>query len=228
MDSSGEINASQIPSGNVTSLGANSLLSAGNAQSFARSNHVHSIVTAAPLALTPNQTLDAGTGNALARADHVHSISTDAPVTLEIGGTNIEGTSDSFARADHKHSVALVNAYVGGSTNITTTNPSFVTMPGQTYTVPANGIYWVNFTGSFAIARTTGRCTASIFVDGSEIESSRVTGASRSTSVTEFPMATQAIVSAVAGTVIDIRWSTNTGAITATNARRSFSVIRLS
>ncbi len=227
LDSTGNISINQIPSGNVVGLGANSLLARGTANSFARSDHVHSIATSAPIAIVPNQTISAGTSNALARADHVHSIATGSPTRLQIGGSNEEGSANTFARSDHVHSISFTNAYVGGSTNITTTNPSLVTMSGMTYTAPDTGTYWVNFTGSFVISSTTGICTLAIFSGSVEQAASRVVQSGRSTSVTGFSMATQAIVTASAGQVLDLRWSTNTGSVTVTNTRRSFSVIRL-
>lgn len=227
LDATGKIAASQIPSGNVLALGANSLLSQGTASSFSKSDHVHSIATAAPSAITPNQTLSVGTSNSLARADHVHTVSTATPSSLQIGGTNTEGTSSSFSRADHVHSIAFTNSYIGGTTTISTTNPSLVLMTGMTYTAPATGTYWVSFSGAFSSVTTTGTLTLSIFANSSEQLSSRVVGASKSLTNTVFSLATQAIVSVSVGQAIEIRWATNTGSVTVSSTQRSFSVIRI-
>jgi hypothetical protein len=79
----------------------------GTANSFARSDHKHSIVAAAPGTIQPDDAAAEGAAASFARSDHKHAIAAAAATTLD--GTNAEGTSNSFARADHKH------AYGAGS-----------------------------------------------------------------------------------------------------------------
>lgn len=86
----------------LVSLDANTTNSVGTANSLARSDHSHDIVTGAASTQTPNQTNAEGSSANLARADHVHNIPSGLPV--QIGTSNFGGSAASFALSDHIHS----------------------------------------------------------------------------------------------------------------------------
>jgi len=101
----------------LTAVGGNTTNGVGTANSLARSDHQHAIVTDVPVTQNPDQSNAAGTSNSLARADHVHNIPAAAPTTnLSPATSNAEGSGTSFARNDHTHAVAT--ALVGDITAI--------------------------------------------------------------------------------------------------------------
>ena len=73
----------------------------GVANSFARSDHVHSILTGVASQLQPDQPNSVGVSSNLARADHIHNVPTAVPVS--VGSTNEQGIVFSFSRSDHVH-----------------------------------------------------------------------------------------------------------------------------
>jgi hypothetical protein len=97
----------------ITSLDANTSNSVGTANSLARSDHSHDILTGVPVTQTPDQANAEGTSVNLARADHVHNIPAD--VVVNIGSANAEGTSTSFARADHVHNIQTATGILNTS-----------------------------------------------------------------------------------------------------------------
>lgn len=154
LDGSGKIAASQIPSGNVTSLLTTTALSEGVASSFARSDHAHSIPTAVAVQLTPNIGNTVGTSSSFARADHTHNIPTAIASSFGIGATASQGTAASFARSDHVHNISLTNGSAGGSSVITTTSTSLNLMSGMQIIVNS-GTYFVMFSGTFYSSNTS-------------------------------------------------------------------------
>jgi hypothetical protein len=68
---------------------------AGSGTSAARSDHVHSVATAAPTALTVGGSVNAGSSTSLARADHVHAM----PGTATTGAAGFMSAADK-ARVD--------------------------------------------------------------------------------------------------------------------------------
>jgi len=125
--------ATHLPSGSdpLTTAVAGAILigdaaAEGVAESFARSDHKHSLADPAPPA---TQVVGAGTEGAAtgpARADHVHPMSALAPAAhasthlpggsdalttavagaIAIADTALVGTDASFARSDHRHALA--------------------------------------------------------------------------------------------------------------------------
>ncbi len=74
---------------------------AGVANSFSRSDHVHSIATGEPSTQRPDYPNTRGDSITLARADHQHNIPTD--VAASVGSTNTQGDALTFSRSDHIH-----------------------------------------------------------------------------------------------------------------------------
>ena len=73
----------------------------GVAETFARSDHKHSLAApGAPINVTKD-TADAGSSPVPARADHKHDITTATPST--IGTANDEGFASALSRSDHFH-----------------------------------------------------------------------------------------------------------------------------
>ncbi len=94
----------------------------GAATTAARSDHVHSVATAAPSALTVGAAQAAGTSTSLARADHVHAMPAAAtPVALTLAGANAAGAAATLALSDHVHALPATAApaalTVGGSSS---------------------------------------------------------------------------------------------------------------
>lgn len=73
----------------------------GTANSFARSDHGHAVLTGVVSTQLPAQANAAGTSANLARADHIHNIPVATPVS--VGSANAEGSAASFSRSDHVH-----------------------------------------------------------------------------------------------------------------------------
>ena len=90
----------------ATGLDGDSTNTTGIQNSFARSDHTHSLATGAPSSQTPDAGNTEGTSANLARADHIHNIPAAAP-TANLSGntTNQEGVANSFTRSDHAHAV---------------------------------------------------------------------------------------------------------------------------
>ena len=92
------------PSAALSAVTANAT---GTANSLARSDHSHSILTAAAITILPDQANATGTSANLARADHVHQLVTAAPIgSLGPNSVNGIGIASSFARSDHTHAIA--------------------------------------------------------------------------------------------------------------------------
>ena len=228
LNSVGSINFSQIPVGNVVGITANSLLSAGTANTVARSDHVHTISTGVPVGLGPELGNLVGISSNLARADHVHNIPTAPPSDpLEIGGSDDEGTAITFSRSDHKHQINLTTFSLGNVTSITTTSTTDVLMPQNLYTFPSSGNYLVMFSGSFIMNSTTAILSLKFYNNGVEVASSRLRDSSRSTTL-PFSLFTQAVITGVAGNSVEVRWSSSTSATTITCQTRSFTIMKIS
>lgn len=76
----------------------------GSAHSFARSDHVHGIICAAPDAnQTPDMANAEGSAATFARSDHVHGMPAGTP--SDIGTSNSEGAGVSWVRHDHVHAI---------------------------------------------------------------------------------------------------------------------------
>lgn len=86
----------------------------GTAESFARSDHRHSLAAPAAPANVDKSAASAGSSPNTARQDHKHDVATAAP-SQGVGGGNSEGTSTSVARADHDHTLRET----GGPTELT-------------------------------------------------------------------------------------------------------------
>ena len=99
--------ADALDTATAITLSANTTNTEGNANSFARSNHTHDILTGNVSTQNAGQSNVEGTSVNLARADHRHEIPTAAAVTLSLTSTNQEGNSTSFARANHTHQLNL-------------------------------------------------------------------------------------------------------------------------
>lgn len=79
----------------------------GVALTASRSDHKHSVLTAAAGTITIGAAAAAGVLTSLSRADHVHALpAPSAPVTLTTAGSTA-GTSTAAARADHRHAISL-------------------------------------------------------------------------------------------------------------------------
>jgi hypothetical protein len=94
----------------------------GAATTAARSDHVHSVATAAPSALTVGSAQNAGTSTSLVRADHVHAMpAAGTPVALTLAGANAPGSAATLALSDHVHALPATAApaalTVGGSSS---------------------------------------------------------------------------------------------------------------
>lgn len=76
-----------------------SALAEGSSTSVARADHVHTSPTGTPVAT--GAALNAGSAATLAKSDHVHTVTFGSPV--EIGSALADGSSTSAARADHVH-----------------------------------------------------------------------------------------------------------------------------
>jgi hypothetical protein len=83
----------------------------GAATTAARSDHVHSVATAAPSALTVGAAQNAGTSTSLVRADHVHAMpAAGTPVALTLAGANAPGSAATLALSDHVHALPATAA----------------------------------------------------------------------------------------------------------------------
>lgn len=103
-----------------TQIEAGTAAGAGAANTIARTDHVHSISTAAATGLTATSANAEGTAGSLARSDHTHSISTGAPTTnLSATTTNATGSATSLARSNHSHAITTAAAV---SLSATTSN----------------------------------------------------------------------------------------------------------
>jgi hypothetical protein len=89
---------------------------AGTGTTAARTDHVHSVATAAPVNVSAVGANLVGTSTSLARADHTHDVTTAVPNTLAIGGTNLAGTLTPLARADHVHALPAAGTPVALTT----------------------------------------------------------------------------------------------------------------
>ena len=100
-------------------IGANAVASVGIQNTLSRSDHTHSVATAAVVSQVPGQANTAGTSNNLARADHLHEIPTGTAITLSATSINAEGTALTFSRSDHSHDLSTGNvlAQVPGQAN---------------------------------------------------------------------------------------------------------------
>ena len=87
----------------VATLNATNTASAGTANTFARTDHVHPITTGIVSQQTPDQTNAAGASASLARIDHVHNIPTGTPSEIS-DSTNTQGSASAFANQSHIHS----------------------------------------------------------------------------------------------------------------------------
>jgi hypothetical protein len=78
-----------------------------NANVAPRVDHIHSIATAAPVALTLAGTNTAGAGPGLAPSNHIHALpaSNVAPVALTVGASASAGTSAAISNAGHVHAM---------------------------------------------------------------------------------------------------------------------------
>jgi len=115
--------ADALATASAVGLTAASTNTEGNATSFARSNHTHSInVTTGTLStINAGDIAQNGTATGLARRDHQHPVATASASTLS--GSNTEGVSTSLARADHNHALG---GTVGGDLSGTLPNPTVV------------------------------------------------------------------------------------------------------
>lgn len=79
----------------------------GTNTSYARSDHVHLLPTAAPTAsFTPGQANTIGVSASVARADHLHAFALASAVTLNGGSANGQGSAATFTRSDHTHAIS--------------------------------------------------------------------------------------------------------------------------
>ena len=73
----------------------------GTAESFARSDHTHSIVAAVAGAAAVGDTAAEGSATSFGRSDHTHAVSAGTPVA--VGTANAAGSATTFNRSDHVH-----------------------------------------------------------------------------------------------------------------------------
>lgn len=103
------------PIGSLSCVSSNYV---GVANSFARSDHLHTLDVGIPSSQRPDYPNTEGSSVSLARADHQHNIPTDIPV--DIGVTNTLGSTLAFSRSDHihqgVHSIIVDNAIYGDIT----------------------------------------------------------------------------------------------------------------
>lgn len=83
----------------------------GTAETAARSDHGHTVSTAAPssTAVRVGNSASVGASSALARADHQHAVAAGVPVNVTKSAA-AEGAAVTFARSDHKHDVTTAAA----------------------------------------------------------------------------------------------------------------------
>lgn len=148
----------------TTSLSATTTNSEGNANSYSRSDHVHSISTGAPSTLLTDRTNTTGTSGLLARADHVHNIPT--AIAVDVGSSNSQGSSLYFARSDHVHqgihSLTINDEKLFGDVTIQGGSGIIIqNLDGKyTFDVPIGGNEFACFiTGNFEVSITSGRIT---------------------------------------------------------------------
>jgi hypothetical protein len=112
--------ADPIATASAISISGSTTNTEGNAESFARSNHTHNILTGTVSTQTPDQANAEGASPNLARADHTHNIPAASPEgALGANSTNTEGNNPSFARSNHTHDIAtgVVSAQQADQTN---------------------------------------------------------------------------------------------------------------
>src|SRR5207247_1067602 len=96
------------------SLSATTTNAVGIANSLARSDHSHAVLTGTPATIVPDQANAAGSSANLARADHVHQVVTGAAVSVGTANSGGGGGTTTFAKSDHVHQgVHSVNANGG-------------------------------------------------------------------------------------------------------------------
>jgi hypothetical protein len=128
----------------ATNLSSTTSNLTGTANSLARSDHTHAVVTysVSDVGLLPNVIPDestaatlVGNSSALARANHSHIVPSAAPTaTFTVSSANAVGTANTFARSDHSH------AFTFGSPSTTlsaTTTNNHTIIAGQGF-APAN------------------------------------------------------------------------------------------
>lgn len=76
---------------------------AGTSSNAARSDHTHSVDTAAGTNVSATGSNAEGSSNSLARADHIHAVLTAAGPGMSLSSSNAVGTAEELARADHDH-----------------------------------------------------------------------------------------------------------------------------
>lgn len=125
----------------------------GTAESFARSDHTHSVGTPAAPANVTKAAAATGTSTTPARADHKHDVTTAAPPT-GIGAGNNEGSATSLARSDHNHTIRESggqNLTLGAITDGQYVRRSGTTLAGD----PGPGFFGQNYGSSRTDAEAT-------------------------------------------------------------------------
>jgi hypothetical protein len=88
---------------------ANATAAAGtNANVAARVDHVHSVTTASPVALTLAAANTLGSGTGLSYSNHIHALPASnvaPPTALAVGGTAVAGTNAAISNAGHTHTM---------------------------------------------------------------------------------------------------------------------------
>lgn len=98
----------------------------GVAVTASRSDHKHSVLTAAAGTITVGAASGAGVSNSLARADHVHALPAPAAPALLTTAAATAGVATTVARADHRHAISLgTPVAITDSTNGAGTATSF-------------------------------------------------------------------------------------------------------
>jgi hypothetical protein len=146
------------------SLGCASTNYEGVANSFARSDHSHRILTGNVVTQNPDQPNSEGTSSSFARSDHIHNIPAD--IAVDISTINREGTSSSFARADHTH-LGVRSVSVGGSNmfgDITINSGNGIMVNASSNSVSVSSVicaneFIVNIQSGLVVSITSGRVT---------------------------------------------------------------------
>lgn len=173
----------------------------GSAESFARSDHQHSLAAPAAPADVTKAAASAGSSSNVARQDHKHDISTAAPTTaIGTDTVNAEGSATTLARSDHSHEVNVPNNAVTSTTTFTTTSTTDTIITGMSIT-PGAGTYLVLFSAAATGDGGPKNGYFSIYANGvQQAHSER-----RANDTKERTGSTQAIATVSAGQAIEAR-----------------------
>jgi hypothetical protein len=82
------------------------VMDGGAIDSVARSDHKHTVKTAAPVALVAGGPNTQGNSVSVSRANHIHAAPVGAPVAVDAAAA-VTGASGTFSDASHKHQVSV-------------------------------------------------------------------------------------------------------------------------